>query len=88
MVEAIQPRVEPLGDNTGIGSKEGVGGVPWKALIEMTDDLIERGIIEIHYKSDIPMVSLDKIDSIEVKLSNEALSDLKLLRKGKKLSPL
>ena len=80
MAEIIKPHVEPLGDNTGIGSRDGVGGVPWKALIAMAFELIDKGLIEIHYKSDIPMVNLLQIESIEIKLSKEALSDLRSLR--------
>ena len=86
MVELIKPHVEPLDDNTGIGSKEGVGGIPWKALKEMAFALVERGLIKIHHKNGIPMVNLDQIDSIELKLGKEALSDLKLLEQGKSLS--
>ena len=88
MAEIIKPLIEVLGDNTGIGSKEGVGGIPWKTLKAIAFNLIERGIIKIHYENGIPIVNLEKIESIEVKLGKEALSDLKLLKQGKKLSPL
>ena len=73
MTEIIKPRVEILGDNTPIGSKEGGKGMPWKYLKEIAFNLIERGIIKVHYENDIPIVNIDKIESIEVKLSKEAL---------------
>ena len=44
MVEIIKPYVEILGDNTGIGSKDGVGGIPWKNLIATAFNLIDRGL--------------------------------------------
>ena len=47
MAEIIKPHVEILGDNTGIGSREGVGGMPWKALIAIAFNLIDRGFIKI-----------------------------------------
>ena len=85
MAEIIKPHVEILGDNTGIGSRDGVGGIPWKSLIAIAFDLIDRGIIKIHKENGIPIVDLEKIESLEVKLGKEALSDLKLLKQGKKL---
>ena len=48
MTEIIQPRVEVLGDNTPIGSKEGGKGMPWKYLKEIAFNLIEGGLIKIH----------------------------------------
>ena len=45
MAEIIKPLIEMLGDNTGIGSRGGVGGIPWKNLKAIAFNLIERGII-------------------------------------------
>ena len=43
MKEIIKPHVEILSENTGVGSKDGVGGIPWKDLRDMAFDLIGRG---------------------------------------------
>ena len=88
MKETIQPHVEILGENTGVGSKDGVRGILWKDLKDIALDLVDKGVIEVHYENGIPIVDIEKLESIQIKLSKEVLSDFKLLKQGKKLSPL
>ena len=49
--------------------------------------MIEQGIVEIDYENDIPIVNVERLESIELKLGVEALQELKAVLKGKKLSP-
>ena len=41
MTEIIGPCVEILGDNTGIGSRGRVGGIPWRVLKEIAFKLVD-----------------------------------------------
>ena len=41
MTEMIGPCVEILGDNTGIGSRGRVGGIPWRILKEIVFNLVD-----------------------------------------------
>ena len=61
MKEKIKPHVEILGENTGIGSKEGVGGIAWKRLKDIALALVDKGVIEVHYENDIPIVDIEKL---------------------------
>ena len=47
--ETIKPHVEILTENTEVGSKDGVKGIPWKDLKDIALDLIDKGVIEVHY---------------------------------------
>ena len=77
MKEIIKPHVEILSENTGVGTKDGVGGIPWKDLRDMAFDLIGKGQIEFHYETGIPIVDIENLESIQIKLSKEVLSDLR-----------
>ena len=88
MKEIIKPHVEILTDNTGVGSRDGVKGIPWKDLREIAFDLVDQGVIKVHYENCIPIVDIGNLESIEIKLGKEVLSDFRLLKQGKKLSPL
>ena len=82
------PHVEVLGDNTGIGSREGIGGIPWKDLKQIAFDLIDKGFIRVVYVNGKSTVNIEKLESIEIKLGKEVLDDFKSVQLGKKLSPL
>ena len=88
MKEIIKPHVEILIENTGVGSKDGVKGIPWKDLKDIVFDLVDQGVIKVHYENSIPIVDIGNLESIEIKLGKEVLSDFRLLKQGKKLSPL
>ena len=72
--ETIVPRVQVLTDKTQVGGKDRSSkGIPWKDLKDAAFDLIDKGIVEIDYENDIPIVKVEKLESIELKLGVEAL---------------
>lgn len=77
MKETIKPHVEILGENTGIGSNDGVRGLLWKDLRDIAFNLVDKGVIEVDYEDGIPIVDIDKLVSIEIKLAKEVLADLR-----------
>ena len=77
MKETIKPHVEILGENTGIGSNDGVRGLLWKDLRDIAFNLVDKGVIEVDNEDGIPIVDIDKLVSIEIKLAKEVLADLR-----------
>ena len=78
MKEKVVPRVQVLTDKTQVGGKDrSAKGIPWKDLKDAAFDLIDKGIVDLDYKDGIPIVNVDKLDSIEIKLGVEALQELR-----------
>ena len=76
--ETIIPRVQVLTDKTQVGGKDRSSkGIPWKDLKDAAFGLIDKGIVEIDYVNGIPIVNIQRLESIEIKLSVEALQELK-----------
>ena len=87
--DIIEPRVRPLLPNTGVGvgakNRDGPG-IPWKDLMKAAFDLVDKGIVEITYEDGIPIVNVERLQSIEIKLGRDVLEQLKEINKGKKLT--
>ena len=80
--------MQVLTDKTQVGGKDrSCKGIPRKDLKDAAFDLIDKGIVEIDYENGIPIVNVDRLESIEIKLGVEALQELKAVLNGKKLSP-
>ena len=74
MRETIIPRVQVLTDKTQVGGKDRSSkGIPWKDLKDIAFDLIDKGIVEIAYENGIPIVNVEKLESIEIYLGVEVL---------------
>ena len=72
--ETIIPRVQVLTDKTQVGGKDrSAKGIPWKDLKDIAFDLIDKGIVEIAYENGIPIVNVEKLESIEIYLGVEVL---------------
>ena len=72
--ETIIPRVQVLTDRTQVGGKDrSAKSIPWKDLKDAAFDLIDKGIVEIDYNYGIPIVNIERLESIEIKLGVEAL---------------
>ena len=72
--EKIIPRVQVLTDKTQVGGKDRSSkGIPWKDLKDIAFDLIDKGIVDITYENGIPIVNVERLDSIEIYLGVEAL---------------
>ena len=72
--EKIIPRVQVLTDKTQVGGKDRSSkGIPWKDLKDIAFDLIDKGIVEITYENGIPIVNVEKLESIEIYLGVEVL---------------
>ena len=72
--EKVVPRVQVLTDKTQVGGKDmSAKGIPWKDLKDAAFGLIDKGIVEIDYVNGIPIVNIQRLESIEIKLGVEAL---------------
>ena len=72
--EIIMPHVEILLENTWTCNKRGTKGILWKNLKEIALSLVDKGIIEVNYRNGIPVVNVDKLESIEIYLGVETLA--------------
>ena len=72
--EIIMPHVEILLENTWTCNKRGTKGILWKNLKEIAMSLVDKGIIEVNYRNGIPVVNVDKLESIEIYLGVETLA--------------
>ena len=72
--DIIKPHVEILLENTWTCNKKGSKGMLWKNLKDIALSLVDKGVIEVEYRNGIPVVNVDKLDSIEIKLGVEALT--------------
>ena len=61
--EIIQPHVEILLENTFTLNKKGVQGMTWKNLKNIAMSLVGK-VIEVQYRNGIPVVNVDKLESI------------------------
>ena len=64
MTEIIRPHVEILLDNTWTCNKKNFKGISWKNLRDIAMSLVDKGIIEVKYRNGIPVVNVDKLESI------------------------
>ena len=62
--EIIKPHVEILLENTFTLNKRGSKGILWKHLKETALSLVGQGVIEVQYRNGIPVVNVDKLESI------------------------
>ena len=72
--DIIKPHVEILLENTWTCNKKGSKGMLWKNLKDIALSLVDKGVIEVEYRNGIPVVNVDKLDSIEIKLAVETLA--------------